>query len=272
MGNRKNIGIIGYGNMGRAIGQSIASNDCWNISVYDKYKIKTKNLKNIIIEKTLEALIANNSIIILAIKPQDIGSFIDDNLVYFLKSKPTLITISAGLTTKYFQKLIKDIKIIRVMPNLAATVNESFSLICKGDLANKSDIEISKKIFSQIGEVIVTEESYLDKSTSISGSGPGYIFYFMDVMYNSALELGFNKKMARQMVSQTFFGASKLAKSSKKDFQQLTKDVTSKKGTTEAALNTFEKCHLSSILKDGISNSYKRAKEISKIYTKNAGS
>ncbi len=263
------IGIVGFGNMGRAIGQSIASTDLWEVTAYDNYKVKTNNLKKIKIVKNAKELILNSSIVILAIKPHDVGSFIKENSVYFLKNKPTLISIAAGITTNYFQKSLKGIKIIRVMPNLAATVNESFSLICKGTLSKKSDLDISKKIFSQIGQVFITEESYLDKATSISGSGPGYIFYFMDIMYKSALTLGFNKKIAKKMVAQTFFGTSKLAKSSKKDFEQLSREVTSKKGTTEAALNTFEKYNLSSIIKEGIGNSYMRAKEISKIYTKN---
>ena len=268
MSKKDKLGIIGFGNMGRAIGEALISKNNWDISVYDKYKKKTKDTKNVTVAKTSEEVISSSKVVILAIKPQDIREFVQKAREYFVNKKPLLITIAAGVSTKSFQNFFKDIRVIRAMPNLAATVGESVSFLCKGKFAKKADLEIAKEIFARVGEVIVADESYLDKVTSVSGSGPGYIFYIMDSMYKGTLKLGFNEGAARKMVVQTFLGAAKLAKESGKDFQCLVKEVASKGGTTEAALKVFNSCQLDKIVEKGINNAYRRAKEISSSYTR----
>ena len=114
--------------------------------------------------------------------------------------------------------------------------------------------------------MFVVKENLLNKVTSISGSGPGYIYFFMECMFESALRLGFNREMASSMVSHTFLGSVKLARLSGKDFSSLVKDVASPGGTTEEALAVFRRQGLSKTIEEAVVAAYQRARELAEIY------
>jgi pyrroline-5-carboxylate reductase len=265
MKKKPKIGIIGFGKMGSSLGFALKEKSYWEISIYDKDTKKIKSIKGFFICKNNKELIKKSKIIILAIKPQEVKEFIEETKEYFLENNPLLITILAGISTKFFERHIKNLRIIRVMPNLPAKVKKAVSFICKGKFATQKDLKMAEKIFSCVGETFICKESFLDKATSITGSGPGYIYYIMDCMYKSAKELGFNKEEAEKALIFTFLGAIELIRSSQKSFSQLVKEVASPKGTTEAALEVFKKNKLPEIIKKGIERAYKRAKEISKL-------
>ncbi|MBU1134565.1 MAG: pyrroline-5-carboxylate reductase [Candidatus Omnitrophica bacterium] len=278
------IGIIGWGNMGSSLGLALQEEKKWQIYFYDKDKKKGRGInpvrdslplgKRLIsngvkyshICKNAKELIEKVEVVILAIKPQDIRGFLQGNSEYFNEFKPLLITIAAGISTTFFQKYLKDARMIRVMPNLAIGVKQSVSFLCKGKFAKDSDLKMTKKIFSSVGEVFQVKESFLDKATSITGSGPGYIYYIMECVYKLALKLGFAKETAKRMVTSTFLGAAKLAKQSRKDFEVLVKEVASSGGTTEAALNVFKEKNIAEIIEEGVAAAYKKAKEIAGSY------
>jgi pyrroline-5-carboxylate reductase len=269
MENKLKVGIIGFGNMGSSIGLALQETKRWMVYVYDKDKRKLKGLKGFYICKDNREVIERSEVVILAIKPQDIRGFLDDTKECLLENKPLIITIAAGVPIKLFERcLFKPssnkirLKVIRAMPNLAAKVKQSVSFLCKGKFVNSTDLNVAKKIFSSIGEVFIIGEEFLDKVTSISGSGPGYVYYIMDCIYKTALQLGFKKCEARKMVALTFMGASKLASLTEKDFAILVREVASPKGTTEAALNIFKKEKLAKIIEQGVKSAYRRAKEL----------
>ena len=250
--------------MGRAIAGSLFSKRDV-IYVYDKDKKKTKGTRGRVLD-TLKELLSKSDIVVLAIKPQDIKDFIAYARSYLIKRKILLISIAAGMPTYFFEKEIGKVRVIRVMPNLAAKVKETVSFICRGRFASKKDLETAAGIFKNIGIVFTVKESFLDKATSISGSGPGYIYYFMDSMIQAAIGLGFQKKTARKMIQQTFLGAVKLALESKEDLQVLVKNVASRGGTTEAALGVFKNNKFPDVIKKAVNAAYKRAKELSKAH------
>ncbi len=264
MRNKLYIGIVGFGNMGSAVGEALLSEGTYEISIYDTQKKKLKGIEAVNIAKSLEELIGISKVVLIAIKPQDIEDFIKKAHHYLSKKKPLLISIAAGVSTSYFEKRIKGIRVIRVMPNLAAKVRNSVSFLCRGKNAKKEDLNIAIKIFSYVGKTFTVRENFLDKVTSISGSGPGYIYYFMDAIMKAALRLGFSRQVAKEMVEETFMGAVKLAVLSGKDFSQLIKDVSSKGGTTERAIDVFNKKKMDSIIYEAVSSAYRRAKELAK--------
>ncbi len=266
MSKKIKIGIIGFGNMGSSCAVAFNKKTQYEVFVYDLDQRKKIKAKNFLVTKNTNELITKSEIIILAVKPQDLDSFLKQNKELLLKEKPLLVSIAAGIPISWFQGRLLGVRIIRVMPNLAAKVEESLSFISKGKNAKKTDLINVIKIFSCIGRVIVTSEKYLDKATGVSGSGPGYVFYFMDSMYQGALKLGFTKEEAKTMVIQTFLGAAKLAKASKEEFKTLIDSVASKKGTTESALKVFKIRKLNQTIAKGMNNACKRAKEISKTY------
>lgn len=263
MSKKIKIGIIGFGNMGSSCATAFNKKIQYEVLVYDSNPKKKTKAKDLCFAKDINTLIRLSEIIVLAIKPQDIEAFLTQNKDVLLKKKPLLVSIAAGIPLSWFQKRSLGIRVIRVMPNLAAKVEESFSFISKGKNAKKADLVKVKDIFSSIGKVITINEKYLDKATGVSGSGPGYIFYFMDSMYQETLKLGFTKKEAKRMIIQTFLGAVKLAKASKEEFKTLVNSVASKKGTTEAALKVFKAKKLNQIIALGINKACQRAKEIS---------
>jgi len=259
------LGIVGFGNMGGALAKALRHNKTYKICVYDFVAAKTSNRGFCVCPDSL-ALVANSDVVILAIKPQDIPHFVEAQKYSLAKKPLLLISIAAGLPTGFYEKKLNKIKVVRVMPNLAAQVGESVSFVCKGRFATTADLAVAKNIFSAVGSVFTAPESFFDKVTSICGSGPGYVFYIMDAVFAAALSQGFDRKTARRMVIDTFSGAVKLAKNSQKDFSDLTRSVTSKKGTTAAAIEVFDRNALAKIIKQGIEAARRRGEAIANSY------
>lgn len=263
------IGIIGFGHIGEALATSLAVEQKFIVSAYDKDRQKQKKIFKafkVKIAKDIETLINLNEVIILAIKPQDLLAFLKINRNYFLVKKPLIISIAAGFSLNLLQKYLLKARLIRVMPNLAVKTKESISFICGNNYVTKKDLLLAKNIFSSVGKVFFTKEQLFNELTGLGGSGPGYVFYFMDSIYKAALNLGFPKKTAQNITKQIFWGAVKLTKTSTKDFKVLLEEVASRGGTTEAALKVFQKNKLNQIIIKGIRKASQRAKEISQTY------
>ena len=264
MSRKIGIGIIGFGNMGYSCAAALKTENQYKIFICDKDKKKTQKVKGFCISQSIPQLIAAADIVVLAIKPQDISGFLTQNKEHLLKKKPLIISIAAGISTSWLEKSLGNLRVVRAMPNLAARVKKSISFISGGKFVKKSDLEIAKKIFSCIGEVVIIKERYLDKVTGVSGSGPGYVFYFMEAMYQGALKLGFTKNNAKKMIIQTFLGAAKLAEEPGKEFKSLLASVASQKGTTEAALKAFTALKVERAIIKGMENACQRAGKISR--------
>lgn len=260
------LGIVGLGNMGSAFAFALEHETNWQVYIYDQDRQKLLKSKEFKTCANIKTIFDTVSVILLAIKPQDIKIFLGKNKEALLKNKPLLISIAAGVSTKFFEKEIENIRVIRAMPNLAAKICCAISCLCKGQNATANDLKIAEKVFSFVGQVLVVKEPVIDKITSVSGSGPGYIYYFMDAMYKSARKLGFKSAEAKMLVLYTFLGAVGVAYSYNDDFSQLVKNVASAKGTTQAALTVFKNKNLSKIVQEGIFAAYKRAKELGQFY------
>ncbi|MBD3264964.1 MAG: pyrroline-5-carboxylate reductase [Candidatus Omnitrophica bacterium] len=258
------LGIIGFGNMGEAIGRALNPSDFKKILVYDLDPKKLKKDRRFTKAKNSGDIINRSEVILLAIKPQNLSDFLKENKAALSFRKPLIVSILAGISTSIFEKYLKGGRIIRAMPNLPALVGEGFTFLSAGRDARRGDLEIVKRIFSKTGEVVVTEEKNMDRVTSITGSGPGYVFYFMDALYRSALNLGFPKLQARRIAIRVFLGSAKLAEASGKDFASLLKGVASPKGTTEAALKIFESQRVGYAIEKGVKGAKRRSEEISR--------
>lgn len=267
MSKKIKVGIVGFGNMGRSCAVALKAKGQHQIFIYDKDKKKIQKIKNFRVVQDSALLIGSSEVVILAIKPQDISNFLIQNKEHLLKKKPLIVSIAAGVSLSWLQAQLNKLRIIRVMPNLAAKVRKSISFISSGKFAKPGDLSIVKKIFSSAGEVVEIKEAYLNKVTGLSGSGPGYVFYFMESMYQNALKLGFSKNDAKKITVETFLGAATLAKTSKTEFKTLIDGVTSKNGTTEAALKVFNASGINKAIAKGIKNACQRAEKISQELT-----
>ncbi len=258
----KTIGIIGFGNMGSACAEAIFESGYSQVLIYDQEKSKINKIKKFKKAKNIEQLIKASQLLILAIKPQDLTDFIEKNQHFIIQNKPLLVSILAGISIKDIENKLPKVKVVRIMPNLAIRAREGLTFMSKGSLTKKSDLKEVEDIFSLMGQVIKGKESDIDKVTALSGSGPGFIYYFMDSFYKTALKLGFNKKDAKKIVTQTFYGATKLSKDNSQNFSQLLNLVISKGGTTEAGIAAFEKTKLAKSITKGIVTAFEKAKKM----------
>ncbi|MBN2831001.1 MAG: pyrroline-5-carboxylate reductase [Candidatus Omnitrophica bacterium] len=276
---RNKIGIIGMGNIGSVIARKLADETGeYSIFVFDKDKDKTKNVKLFTVAKDLISLVAGADTVILAVKPQDIDHLLKEIKNYI--GEKLAISIAAGISTGYIQRLLGSIRVIRAMPNIAAKIAESVTCLCKGDFATESDIDFAKELFYYLGTVRSIDESLMNAATAISGSGPAYIFYFIennaidpknipeharhDMMRRlekAAQSLGFESEDASFLAANTVNASISLLKLTGLKPEELRVQVTSKGGTTEAGLEVLRK---GGSWEDAALSAVKRAEELSK--------
>ncbi len=213
---------------------------------------------------SVEEVLKKSEIIVLAVKPQDFDELLMVVKNNISKSK-LVVSIAAGITTEYIEKRLGDqIKVVRTMPNLPAQVGSGMTALTKGRWAKDLDLKKAQKIFDSIGETVVISEDLIDAVTAISGSGPAYVFLFIENMEKIAASFGLTKEMSRKLVLQTFQGSLKLLKDRNEEASDLKVKVTSKGGTTQAALEVFEKNNLAGIFTHALQAAKRRAGELSK--------
>lgn len=264
------FGIIGCGNMARGILTGVIKHRVfrpWEITVYDissqavrsfrrQFKVNTARDVTSVFEKA--------DTVLLAVKPQNLGDALCEvknggwaeatarpvlatwpKLTRAQTSKmgtgtpPLLITILAGVPIRKVASFLpKGTRVVRAMPNLGATVGQSFTAICG---ARSGDLGRAEKIFRSSGEVVRLPERFMDLITVLSGSGPAYFFLLMEMLAAEGMKRGLSKATALKLAVQTAAGASGYALASGEMPEALRKKVTSKGGTTEAAIKTLEK-------------------------------
>jgi pyrroline-5-carboxylate reductase len=267
--NQYKIGFIGCGNMAQAIikglikakalsSKSILASDL-------DLKRLSRNAKALGIKKCKSnaQLVLDADIIIIAVKPQDIKAVLDE-ISQQASSKKIVISIAAGITRKFIKKYLKNGHIIRVMPNIGSLRNESATAICFSETESKGIKEKASAIFESIGLVHEVKEKDMDIVTALSGSGPAYLAFIYKVLSESASQAGLNKQTASSLISQTALAAASFLLENQMSAEELIKKVTSKGGTTEAAMKVFKREKIDKILSKGFKAALKRAKELSK--------
>ena len=265
----KRIGIIGCGNMGEALLAGLIKNEAFaneDIIVSEKQEKRSEILKNkypqITFVENNEFLIKDTSIIMLAVKPQDIESVLKQ-ISAFLNDSHMLISIAAGIKISSIEKMLeKTIPIIRVMPNLPALIGEGISAYCASRIVSEENEKIAEEIFASAGRVIKIEEEKMDAVTAVSGSGPAYIFYMLEAMTKAGEKLGLAKEQAGTLSLQTALGSLRMIEKGE-DPSALREKVTSPKGTTEAALKVLKEKEWEKILIEAIEKAKQRSKELS---------
>jgi len=266
----KKIGIIGCGNMGEAIFSRLAQvmdkSTALMVSEMDAARRDAILAKyKIIVEIDNNYVVKYSDVIILAVKPKDLESVLTQEICCGVSPNKLLISIAAGITTKHIENTVgKDIPVIRVMPNMPAIIGEAISSISAGTSANREHMETAREIFSMIGDVVEVDEKMVDAVTAISGSGPAYFFYFIEMLIDAAKKLKLDPKTAEMLAVKTAIGSAKLLDALKEEPESLRRRVTSKGGTTEAALKVFNKKKLKEIVRAATAEACKRSKELSK--------
>lgn len=275
----KKIGVIGTGNMGEALVSGLVSSGssnpeniiCTDVrenrleSVQEKYGVVTT-------KDNIEAVKASE-IVIYAVKPQIIASVLSETASVLDMSK-LIISIAAGVPLAAIESCLKkDLRLIRVMPNIAAFVKESASVLAAGKNASQDDIKLAMVIFDSMGKSIFIKENILmDAITGLSGSGPAYIFLIVDAMADAGVKVGLSREDALFLSIQTVLGSAKLLMETKEHPMRLKDMVTSPGGTAIAGIHTLEKGGLRTTLINAVEVATKRSKELGEIVIKNFSS
>lgn len=263
------IGFIGAGNMAEAIIKGVIKAKIIKQSSIYASDINLDRLKyikrqtNINVFDNNKKVVKNSQIIILCVKPQNINEVLYELKDRINKNKK-IISIAAGISLSRLQKRLgKNISIIRVMPNTPALIGFGMSCISHGKYATEKDIENVLNIFKSIGKVILIKEELMDAVTAISGSGPAYFYLFIESLINSGVKLGLSYDISNELVKQTAYGSINMILKTKEEINKLKEKVTSKGGTTEAALKIFAEKEFEKIVEDAVQKAFLRSKLIS---------
>lgn len=204
-------------------------------------------------------------IVILAVKPQDAkGMFatVKDKVHH----QQVFLSIMAGVKIEQIQEGLGIKKVIRAMPNLPAQIGRGMTAFTSSEEVTRIELITVQNLLNTTGKTVyVASEKFIDAATAISGSGPAYVFLFMDAMISAARGMGFSPAEAELLVSQTFLGATELYNSGDFTCREWIQKVSSKGGTTEAAMLSFEHQQVKNHIIEGANAALNRAIELGQV-------
>jgi pyrroline-5-carboxylate reductase len=209
--------------------------------------------------------VAGADVVLVAVKPayvtqvlKDVADNLDDNAL--------VISVAAGITTSAMQSVLpEDVAVVRAMPNTPAIVGRAVTGLAQGSRSTADHVAVATELFETVGQVLVVDESRIDALSTISGSGPAYVFYLIEQFTAAAKHQGFSDVEAALMVNETFLGAAELLIASGKAPAELRRQVTSPNGTTERAIARFAETDLETMFIEATDAALARAKELGNL-------
>lgn len=261
-----NIGFIGTGNMGGAIIRALSGVD--GLTMYGLNR--TKSSLEALAEETglvpcgsVKELTEKSDCVVLAVKPQQAHA-VWPELVPALTKDKCLISIAAGLTQETLKECVEGIcPVIRAMPNTPVLIQEGVTAVCFDDeTVTERQKSFIHAVFRNLGDVHVLHEDQFDVFTALIGSGPAFIFYLIETMIESGVELGLHRDIASPMVKKLFSGASLMAERSDEHVSMLKEMSIAPAGTTIAALAHFDRTAIRGNIMDAVRRAYIRSIEL----------
>ena len=264
------LGFIGAGNMAWAIASGVVKAGLYAGSEVIAADIAEQR-RELFSRELAAAATEDNSrvakeseLIVLAIKPQQAKAVLEP-LAGMVGSEQLVISIMAGVSTAGIEKMLGgQAVVVRVMPNLAISVGAGMTAVAAGSRAKRKHVETVCKLFDVCGATIVVEEEQMHAVTAVSGSGPAYFFYFVESLIEAGIEAGLRREQAELLAKQTSLGAAKTLVQRTEAPAELRRQVTSKGGTTAAALEVMQKANVSGIISRAVSAAAKRSGELGK--------
>ena len=265
--------VVGAGNMGTSIAKGLISKD-WEDHqfIFCEQEIKRHGLlantfPGCTIIPNIASLQHTPDIILLAVKPNDMSTVCKQIAACNLSSS-LFISIAAGVPVSAYRRWLGDgSKIVRCMPNTPAAIGAGITGLFTPATTSSKDKSVANEVLSAVGETVwVEDESLIDAVTAVSGSGPAYLFYFMECMQASGEHLGLSAEDSYRLTLKTMLGAAKLADSDSGSFEKLRENVTSKGGTTEQAILCFQQNNAQQIIDQAVKAAANRASEISHTF------
>lgn len=266
--------FIGAGNMADALVGGILAAGLRRPSDVAVADVDAERLRHFKDRFGVEALADNAlaargaGIVVMSVKPQvfdEAASQVRD----CIRPDALVVSIAAGVTTARIEALFRPgTAVVRAMPNMAALVRCGAAALCPGLHASEADAEAAGALFRSVGLVVWLEERLMDAVTALSGSGPAYVFYLAEAMIRAGMELGMDAEIARQLAVATVEGAGRMLSGTNMPPAELRRRVTSKGGTTAAALQVMEQGRFDGVVIEAIRAAHARACELSKSVRK----
>ncbi|MGK3948644.1 pyrroline-5-carboxylate reductase [Microbacterium sp. K2] len=201
-------------------------------------------------------------IVLVGVKPAMVPDLLRE-IAPSLPDDAIVVSLAAGVTLQTFADTLgADVSVIRSMPNTPSTVGKGVTGLAAGAAASADDLALVHRLFATVGSVVEVPESQIDALSTISGSGPAYVYLLIEELTKAAVGMGFSESDARVMVEQTFIGATALLDASGEEPAELRRRVTSPKGTTERAVAVLQDAHLDRTFAEAADAALARAKEL----------
>ena len=270
--SRQTVAIIGAGNIGRALIGGLLKGDYLGA---DQVRATRRNLV------ALEALQASfpgihtgadnvaavheASVVVLAIKPQNAAQVIEE-IREHVRRDALIVSVLAGVTTEALQESFgHHLAMVRTMPNTPMLVDEGATAIAGGRFATEAHMTIARHMFEAVGKVEEVPEYLMDAVTGLSGSGPAYVYMFIEALTDAGVKQGLPRPTAFRLAGQTVFGAAKLVLETGKHPAILRDEVTTPGGTAIAAIAELEAHGLRTMLINAVGTATQRSEELSEI-------
>lgn len=264
------IGVIGAGKIGSAIARGVirsglaAKENVMASDVSDALRQAAVNELGINVTAENGALCDFADIIILAVKPQIVDT-VTREIAKKLGTSKLLVSVAAGVPLSRIEAgLAPGARVVRVMPNITCVVGAGAAGYAGGGHATAADLEKVGAILNSFGVGMTVEEKYLDAVTGLSGSGPAYVFLFMEALADGGVQVGLARDVALKLAMQTVYGAAKMALESSKHLGELKDEVTSPGGTTIAGLYAMEQKGFHGIVMDAVVSATRRSHDLGK--------
>ncbi|MGE4291980.1 MAG: pyrroline-5-carboxylate reductase [Desulfovibrio sp.] len=261
-----NIGFIGTGNMGGAIIRSLSGVDGLTVFGVNRTRSRLDALAaqtGLIPCGDVQELTEKSDMVVLAVKPQQVHE-VWPALAAALTKEKLLVSIAAGLTQESLRQSIGHVcPVVRAMPDTPALIGEGVTAVCLDDeTLSEEQKQGVLSVFRHSGDVYVLPENLFDAFTAVVGSGPAFIFYFIETMIESGVELGLERDTASRMVKKLFRGVSLMAEQSETHVSMLKEMSIAPAGTTIAGLAHFDRTAVRGKIMDGIRRAYTRSIEM----------
>ena len=261
------IGFIGAGKMGGAILKGLIESGFASKpdimaserdeqsaqAVSETYGIKTFSDNN--------ELARACDVIVVCTKPFVINEVLE-GIKNSVNTNQLIVSIAAGVATEKIENILGQVPIIRVMPNTPAFLSQGMSVLSKGKYANDEHLQFTKEMFSQVGKAIILEENLIDAATGISGSGPAFMYLFIEALAKGGVDLGLDKDVALGLASQTAVGAAHMIMQTGKTPETLRTEVTTPGGCTAVGLEVLAEGKVFDILVQTVKATAKKAFEL----------
>ncbi|MFH0861397.1 MAG: pyrroline-5-carboxylate reductase [Candidatus Altiarchaeota archaeon] len=258
------VGFIGVGRMGSAllsgfIGKGLISAS--DVRAYDKNLSSVKRM-NVGYEYSSFEVVEKSEVVFLCVKPKDMDDVLDE--IRDIAGSRLIVSIAAGISLKRIESKLKEARVIRVMPNTPAMIQETAAAYSLGTLAREEDAMFVGSLLNSIGVAYRVEEKDLDAVTGLSGSGPAYVYLMIDALMEAGIKEGLDEEVALNLTLQTVRGAADMVAATNKSPMELIAEVKSPKGTTVEGLKVLEKCRVRKAFQDAVKAAAKRSRELGK--------